>query len=77
MVAFTTPDTSSTTGVGNRKKTSYREKRRHTHSPIPPRPGSRAFGHEIRKAQFPTKVRVPANIFKYDGSMNPDVWLKD
>lgn len=38
--------------------------------------GPRAFRREI-KEQFPSKVHAPANIFKYDGSTNPDVWLED
>jgi hypothetical protein len=51
--------------------------RRREHSPSLPRPGPHAFGRAIRKAQFPTKVRAPANISKYDRSSNPCVWLED
>jgi hypothetical protein len=39
--------------------------------------GPHAFGHEIRKAQFPLKVHMPANITKYDGSTNLVIWLED
>jgi hypothetical protein len=52
-------------------------KRRHERSPSPPEPGPRAFGHAIRKAQFPAKVKALANITKYEGSSNPSVWLEN
>lgn len=41
------------------------------------RGGPSAFRREIKKVQFPPKVRAPANISKYDGSTNPAVWLED
>lgn len=30
-----------------------------------------------QKSTLPPKVCAPTNISKYDGSMNPDVWLED
>jgi hypothetical protein len=73
------PDTSSTIGIRNKKRSSNYAKRRRVRSPSPPRVGVGlcAFGRKIRKAQFPTKVRASANVTKYDGSMNPCVWLED
>lgn len=63
--------------VESKRKMNSHAKRRHECSPSPPRPWPRAFVRAVRKDQFPAKVRVPANISKYDGSSNPDVWLED
>lgn len=71
------PDTSSTIGIRNKKRSSNCAKRRRVRSPSPPGAGPCAFGRKIRKAQFPPKVRASANVTKYDGSMNPSVWLED
>jgi hypothetical protein len=40
-------------------------------------PGLRAFTKTIRRAHFPQHFWPPANIVKYTGETNPDVWLEE
>jgi hypothetical protein len=35
------------------------------------------FSREIRTASFPQRFRQPTSIFKYNGEMDPRVWLND
>lgn len=74
---FTTPDTSSINRRQEQEEVEQPRERRHERSPSPPRSGPHTFGRVIRKAQFPVKVRAPTNISKYDGFLNPSVWLQD
>lgn len=52
-------------------------KRRRECSPYRPRPRPRAFRRGIQKEQFPVKAHVPANMNKYDRTINPSIWLED
>jgi hypothetical protein len=47
------------------------------HSPTPEPPGTRVFSREIRAAAFPQRFRQPTTIVKYNGEMDPRVWLND
>jgi len=40
-------------------------------------PGPRVFSEAIRRAKFPTRFRQPANLTKYSGETNPELWLAD
>jgi hypothetical protein len=40
-------------------------------------PGTRVFSREIRTATFPQRFRQPTTIVKYNGEMDPRVWLND
>jgi hypothetical protein len=53
------PDASSTTGIRNKKRSNNYAKE-DALSPGPPMVGPCTFRREIRKAQFPIKVRVLA-----------------
>jgi hypothetical protein len=44
-------------------------------SPSPKPPGPRFFSEAIRRARFLAQFRQLANIIKYFGEMNPDMWL--
>jgi hypothetical protein len=46
-------------------------------SPTPEPPGTRVFSREIRTANFPQRFRQPTTIVKYNGKMDPRVWLND
>jgi len=46
-------------------------------SPSPEPPGPRVFSRAIRVAQFPARFRQPANLAKYSGETNPELWLAD
>jgi hypothetical protein len=46
-------------------------------SPTPEPPGTRVFSREICTAAFPQRFRQPTTIVKYNGEMNPRVWLND
>jgi hypothetical protein len=46
-------------------------------SPVPEPPGTRVFSREIRAAAFPQRFRQPSTIVKYNGEMDPRVWLND
>jgi hypothetical protein len=39
--------------------------------------GPWAFGQSIHDAKFPSRFWAPTNVPRYDGDMNPSVWLKD
>jgi hypothetical protein len=39
--------------------------------------GPKAFKSNVRDACFPKRFWVPNNIVKYDGKINPSVWLED
>ena len=44
-------------------------------SPSPEPPGPRVFSRAIRAALFPARLRQPANLVKYNGETNPELWL--
>ena len=44
-------------------------------SPSPGPPGPRVFSKAIRSARFPARFRQPANLSKYSGETNPELWL--
>ena len=46
-------------------------------SPSPEPPGPRVFSRAIRVAHFPARFRQLANLTKYSGETNPEVWLAD
>ena len=46
-------------------------------SPSPRPPGPRVFSKAIRGAPFPARFRQPANLAKYSGETNPELWLAD
>jgi hypothetical protein len=50
---------------------------REDRSPTPEPPGTRVFNREIRTASFPQRFRQPTLIDKYNGEMDPRVWLND
>jgi hypothetical protein len=50
---------------------------REDRSPTPEPPGTRVFSREIRTASFPQRFRQPTSIVKYNGEMDPPVWLND
>ena len=47
------------------------------HSPSPGPPGPRVFSKAIRGAHFLAQFRQPANLSKYSGETNPELWLAD
>ena len=47
------------------------------HSPCPEPPGPRVFSRAIHNAQFPARFRQPANLTKYSGETNLELWLAD
>ena len=49
----------------------------HDHSTSPEPPGPRVFSEAIRRAKFPAQFRQPANLTKYSGETNPELWLAD
>jgi hypothetical protein len=50
---------------------------REDRSPSPEPPGPRVFSQDIRNAPFPTWFWQPANVTKYYGVTNPELWLDD
>jgi hypothetical protein len=46
-------------------------------SQSPEAPEPKAFGQRIRNAKFPECFRPPNTVTKYDGEVNPSVWLED
>ena len=46
-------------------------------SPSPGPPSPRVFSTAIRGAPFPARFRQPANLVKYSGETNPELWLAD
>jgi hypothetical protein len=46
-------------------------------SQTPEPPGTRVFSREIHMATFPQCFRQPMTIVKYNGEMDPRVWLND
>ena len=40
-------------------------------------PGPRVFSRAIRSAHFSARFRQPANLTKYSGDTNPELWLVD
>jgi hypothetical protein len=50
---------------------------REDRSPTPEPPGTSVFSREIRTASFPQRFRQPTSIDKYNGEMDPRVWLND
>jgi hypothetical protein len=44
---------------------------------LPNQRGSRAIGPSIRKAKFSSRFCAPTNVPRYDGDINPSVWLED
>lgn len=46
-------------------------------SPSPGPPGPRVFSKAIRGASFPARFRQPANLAKYSGETNPELWPAD
>jgi len=49
----------------------------HDRSTSPEPPGPRVFSEAIRRAKFPARFRQPANLTKYSGETNPELWLVD
>ena len=49
----------------------------HDRSTSPEPPGPRVFSEAIRRAKFPARFRQPANLTKYSGETNPELWLAD
>jgi hypothetical protein len=49
----------------------------HDRSMSPEPSGPRVFSEAIRKAKFPARFRQPANLTKYSGETNPELWLAD
>jgi len=47
----------------------------HDRSTSPEPPGPRVFSEAIRRAGFPARFRQPANLTKYSGETNPELWL--
>ena len=47
------------------------------HSPSPEPPVPRVFSKAIRAALFPARFRQLANLAKYNGDTNPELWLAD
>jgi hypothetical protein len=39
--------------------------------------GPCVFSEAIRKAKFPAQFSQPANLTKYSGETNPELWLAD
>jgi hypothetical protein len=39
--------------------------------------GPKAFGCTVRNVHFPRRFWAPSNIAKYNGKINPSVWLED
>jgi hypothetical protein len=50
---------------------------REDRSPTPEPPGTRVFSQDIRTTSFPQCSRQPTSIDKYNGEMDPRVWLND
>jgi hypothetical protein len=50
---------------------------REGHSLSPEGSGPKAFRGAVRNPRFPRCFWVPSNIAKYDGKINPSVWLED
>ena len=46
-------------------------------SPSPEPPGPRVFSRAIRAALFLARFWQPANLAKYSGETNPELWLAD
>ena len=46
-------------------------------SPSPRPPGPRVFSKAVRSARFLARFRQPANLSKYSGETNPELWLAD
>jgi hypothetical protein len=46
-------------------------------SPTPEPPGTRVFSREIRAAAFPQPFCQPTTIVKYNGEIDPRVWLNN
>ena len=46
-------------------------------SPSPRPPGPRVFSKAIHGAPFPARFRQPANLAKYSGETNAELWLAD
>ena len=46
-------------------------------SPSPEPLGPRVFSRAICAALFPARFRQPANLTKYSGETNPELWLVD
>ena len=46
-------------------------------SPSPRPPGPRVFIKAICSAPFPARFWQPANLAKYSGKTNPELWLAD
>ena len=46
-------------------------------SPSPGPPGPRVFSKAIRSAPFPARFGQPANLAKYSGETNLELWLVD
>ena len=49
----------------------------HDRSTSPEPLGPRVFSEAIRRAKFPARFRQPANLTKYSGETNPELWLAD
>jgi hypothetical protein len=61
--------------VCNPRHGGHSNQERHSLSPEGPWPN--AFERNVHDACFPRHFRVPNNVIKYDGKINPRVWLED
>jgi hypothetical protein len=68
-------ETRATAGYHPRRGGRYDS--REDRSPTPEPSGTRLFSREIRTASFPQRFRQPTSIDKYNGKMDPRVWLND
>jgi hypothetical protein len=49
----------------------------HDRSASPEPLGPHVFSEAIRRAMFPARFQQPANLTKYSGETNPELWLAD
>ena len=49
----------------------------HDRNTSPEPPGPRVFSEAIRRAKFPARFQQPANLTKYSGETNPELWVVD
>jgi hypothetical protein len=68
-------ETRATAGYHPRRGGRYDS--REDRSPTPEPSGTRLFSRGIRTASFPQRFRQPTSIDKYNGKMDPRVWLND
>jgi hypothetical protein len=72
-----TSNTETRATVGYHPRRGGRYDSREDRSPTPEPPGTRVFSREIRMASFPQRFCQPTSIDKYNGEMDPRVWLNN